>query len=127
VIIKEKTTNQRKRVQSQYKNIEESSIPNLEIKKATKIHDRNYKESNITFYQERNRITDKEHQITITVFVVSLIYSLGFLLKYSPNIRFQYIILSLIISWVFTHFTSLLLGRYFASQSQTKRQKEFDD
>lgn len=115
MIIKEKTANRKKRVQSQYKNIEESSIPNLEIKRAAKLYDRNSRESNFTLYQERNRITYKEHQITIAVFVVSLIYSLGFLLKYNPNTRFQRIISSLIISWALTRVTSLLLGRYFAS------------
>jgi hypothetical protein len=124
MIIEEKKANQRKGVLSRYKHIDESKIANSEIKKEKKIYDRDSKDSNFTLNQEPNRITEKQHQITIAVFVVSLIYSLGFLLKYSPNTRFQSIILSLIISCIFTRFISLLLGRYFTSQ--TKRQKKFD-
>lgn len=124
---KEKSINRRKNVQSQYENIKNSSIPNLEIKRTTKIHDRTYKKSNFTLHRERKRITEKGHQITIAVFIVSLIYSLGFLIKYSQTTRFQSIILSLIISWIFTRFIGLLLVRYFVSQSQHKRQKEFNE
>jgi hypothetical protein len=63
MVTKEKTANRKKRVQSLYKNIEEFSIPNLEIKRARKIYDRSSRESNVTLYQERNRIIEKGTKI----------------------------------------------------------------
>jgi hypothetical protein len=127
MVTKEKTANRKKRVQSLYKNIEEFSIPNLEIKRARKIYDRSSRESNVTLYQERNRIIEKGTKIIAPIFIVSLIYFLGFLLKYCQLTRFESIILSLISSSIFTCKVGPVIGKYLVQRSNNKHQKELDN
>jgi phosphate/sulfate permease len=76
--------------------------------------------------QERVDNISKGSEIIIGIFIASLVYSLGFLFKYYQTTLFQSIVLSLIISTIFTCMAGCLLGKYYTSKSNTKLKKEFD-
>jgi uncharacterized membrane protein len=76
--------------------------------------------------QERLRTIEKGSVIIITVFIISFLYSLGLLTRYCHTKSFESIILSIIISSIFTCAIGFLTGKYLTRQSKTYRKREFD-
>ncbi len=74
--------------------------------------------------KERLRNIEKGTKIIAPIFIVSLIYSLGFLLKYCQLTRFEFIILSLISSSIFTCKVVSVIDKYLVQRSNNKHQKE---
>lgn len=84
------------------------------------------KNSTLRQNQERVRNIKKVGDIIIVVFIISFIYSLGFLLKYCDTQFFHSIILSIIVSLIFTCIVGYLMGKYHIRKSKTKPKKEFN-